>query len=448
MKESFVITEVSREDLEEIGFDTSKVSDETMERLARKLGDDYCEQLFWTSLEVMAEYLEIPKKDLMERVKIHASIVDDITEQQVKQLANSEAYKNTIIRVMPDCHAGKGCTIGSVIQYTDKVVPNTVGVDIGCGMLVMELGQVDINLAELDDIIHKYIPSGFNIHDTPITSYKKKLIAHISDWEYIERSIGTLGGGNHFIELDEDDEGNKYLVIHSGSRNLGVQVCKYWQDKAVARLTDDSDIRKKLIDRLKAEGRAKDISEELKKIKKPKIDNDLAYVEGEDLEGYLHDMELCQKYAILNRNIMGTLILEALGIKEYKCFTTIHNYIDIPSKTIRKGAISAKNNERVLIPMNMRDGSLICMGKGNPDWLFSAPHGAGRIMSRMQAKTNLNIEDFQKSMKGIYTTSVCEETIDEAPMVYKDAKKIMEDIVPTVEILKVIKPLYNFKAKQ
>ena len=384
----------------------------------------------------------------MEQVKIYASIIDEVTKKQINKLSMSDAYKDALIRIMPDCHAGKGCTIGSVIQYTDKVVPNTVGVDIGCGMLVMELEQADINLAELDDIIHKYVPSGFNTHDTPITSYKNELIANISDWKYIECSIGTLGGGNHFIELDEDNEGNKYLVIHSGSRNLGVQVCNYWQDKAVAKLTDNSDIRKELIDRLKAEGRAKDISEELKKIKKSKIDGELAYIEGENLEGYLHDMELCQKYAVLNRNIIGTLILEALGIKEYKCFTTIHNYIDIPSKTIRKGAISAKNNEKVLIPMNMRDGSLICMGKGNPNWLFSAPHGAGRIMSRIQAKTNLNIEDFQESMKGIYTTSVCEETIDEAPMVYKDTKKIMEDIIPTVEVLKVIKPLYNFKAKQ
>lgn len=383
----------------------------------------------------------------MEQLKIYASIIDDVTKKQINKLSMSDAYKDALIRIMPDCHAGKGCTIGSVIQYTDKVVPNTVGVDIGCGMLVMELEQADINLAELDDIIHKYVPSGFNTHDTPITSYKNELIANISDWKYIECSIGTLGGGNHFIELDEDNERNKYLVIHSGSRNLGVQVCNYWQDKAVAKLTDNSDIRKELIDRLKAEGRAKDISEELKKIKKPKIGGELAYIEGENLEGYLHDMELCQKYAVLNRNIIGTLILEALGIKEYKCFTTIHNYIDIPSKTIRKGAISAKNNEKVLIPMNMRDGSLICMGKGNPDWLFSAPHGAGRIMSRIQAKTNLNIEDFQESMKGIYTTSVCEETIDEAPMVYKDTKKIMEDIIPTVEVLKVIKPLYNFKAK-
>lgn len=384
----------------------------------------------------------------MEDVKIFASIVDEKTKEQVEQLAQSDAYKGCRIRIMPDCHAGKGCTIGSVIEYKDKVVPNTVGVDIGCGMMVMELGQVDIDLKELDRVVNEKIPSGFNVHEDPVTEFALDFIADIHDKKYIQCSIGTLGGGNHFIELDVDDEGNKYLVIHSGSRNLGVQVCDYWQNKAIAKLTDDSAVRKELIDRLKAEGRAEDISEELKKIKKPKINNDLAYIEGEDLKGYLHDMELCQKYAALNRNTMGLLILDALGIKEYKLFTTTHNYIDIPSKTIRKGAISAKNNEKVLIPMNMRDGSLICMGKGNPDWLFSAPHGAGRIMSRMQAKKALQLKDFEESMQGIYTTSVCDQTIDEAPMVYKDSKQIMEDIIPTVEVLKVIKPIYNFKARQ
>lgn len=382
-------------------------------------------------------------------IKIFASIVDDKTKEQVEQLAQSDAYKGCRIRVMPDCHAGKGCTIGSVIEYKDRVVPNTVGVDIGCGMLVIELGKVDINLGLLDCIINQKIPSGFNVHQEPCTTFDMEFIADIKDKKYIQCSLGTLGGGNHFIELDEDDEGNKYLVIHSGSRNLGVQVCDYWQNKAISKLTDDSYLRQDIIARLKSEGRQNEISEELKKLKRPTINSDLAYVEGEDLNGYLHDMRLCQEFASLNRDIMSQIIVSELGITHaVKFWTTIHNYIDIPSRTIRKGAISAKNNEKMLIPMNMRDGSLICRGKGNPDWLFSAPHGAGRIMSRMQAKNSLKLEDFQKSMDGIFTTSVCEQTIDEAPMVYKDMKQIMQDIVPTVEVLKVIKPLYNFKAKQ
>lgn len=387
----------------------------------------------------------------MTDVKIMASIVDDVTKEQIQTLSESEAYKNCRIRVMPDCHAGKGCTIGSVIQYETKVVPNTVGVDIGCGMSVLELGKIDVDLQKLDEVINKYIPAGFNVHETPRIEFENNLIAHISDWKYIQCSLGTLGGGNHFIELDADDEGNKYIVIHSGSRNLGVQVCNYWQNKAIANLTDDSEARKELIERLKAEGRQKEIADALKKLQKPQINNELAYLEGQDLKDYLHDMEICQMYAEDNRKEMIFIITDKMwgnipNPNKYY-FSTIHNYIDIPARIIRKGAISAKNNEKVLIPMNMRDGSLICMGKGNSDWLFSAPHGAGRIMSRKQAFNSIGMKEFQESMKGIYSTSVCEQTIDEAPMVYKDTKQIMQDILPTVEILKVIKPLYNFKAK-
>lgn len=387
----------------------------------------------------------------MDKVKIFASIIDEVTKAQIEELSTSEAYKDSIIRVMPDCHAGKGCTIGSVIQYTTKVVPNTVGVDIGCGMLVVNLGKIDIDLERLDTIINTYIPSGFSIHEKPVVNYDTVWKATISDdkKEYIQRSIGSLGGGNHFIELDVDDEGNKYLVIHSGSRNLGVLICNYWQERAISKLTDYSDIRKELVERLKAEGREKEIGIELQKLKRPIINKELAYLEGEDLQNYLHDMRECQAYAVINRCTMGGLILHYLGlnIADYDSFQTIHNYVDIDSKIIRKGAVRALEDEILIIPMNMRDGSLICKGKGNPEWLNSAPHGAGRIMSRAQAKNTLNMSDFQESMKNIYTTSVCEETIDEAPMVYKDTKQIIEDVVPTVEIIKVIKPLYNFKAK-
>lgn len=383
----------------------------------------------------------------MEQVKIFASIVDDKTKQQVEELAASEAYSGCTIRVMPDCHAGKGCTIGSVIQFKDRVVPNTVGVDIGCGILVCALDAKDIDLKKLDDVIHEFIPAGFNVHEEPIRNFQMDFIASISHKNYIQNSIGTLGGGNHFIEVDEDNAGNKYLVIHSGSRNLGVQVCDFWQERGIARLTDNSAIRNALIVQYKAEGREKELGQALKNLKKPKINQELAYIEGTDLSDYLNDMKLCQQYAVLNRRTIADIILNHMGLGEVYSFTTIHNYIDTENKIIRKGAISAQKDELVIIPMNMRDGSLICVGKGNEDWLCSAPHGAGRIMSRKQAFSSLKMDDFQASMQGIYTTSVSEETIDEAPMVYKSADVIKNDIKDTVNILRVIKPIYNFKAK-
>lgn len=384
----------------------------------------------------------------MDKVKIFASIVDDVTKKQVEGLASSAAYKDSTIRIMPDCHSGKGCTIGSVIHYTDKVVPNTVGVDIGCGMLVVNLGQIDIDLQKLDVVINSFIPSGFNVHESPVKSFNLNLHASVSHREYIQNSIGTLGGGNHFIEVDTDNNNNKYLVIHSGSRNLGVQVCNYWQERAIAKLTDIFMARHALIEQYTKEGRQQEISEALKLIKRPEINNELAYLEGDDLAMYIQDMEVCQQYASVNRITMAEIIASKMGWGSCNTsFTTIHNYIDIPNKIIRKGAISANKDEVVIIPMNMRDGSLICKGKGNEDWLCSAPHGAGRIMSRKQALDKLNLEDFKTSMQGIYTTSVSSGTLDEAPMVYKSADVIMQDIKDTVDIIQVIKPIYNFKAK-
>lgn len=383
----------------------------------------------------------------MSDVRFYASIIDSKTIEQVDEVSKSEAYKECTIRIMPDCHSGKGCTIGSVIQYKDKIIPNTVGVDIGCGMSVLHLGQMNIDLQKFDSIVNEFVPAGFNVHTLPkFPKYENNFIANISDWNYILCSIGTLGGGNHFIELDEDNKNNKYLVVHSGSRNLGVQVCEYWQNKAIS--TDNSRERNELINKLKAEGRQKEIQTELNKLKKPIINKELAYIEGEDLESYIHDMKLCQKYAELNRRSIISAICNRMWGHSINgnYFSTIHNYIDIPNKIIRKGAISANKGKKVIIPMNMRDGSLICIGKGNKDWLCSAPHGAGRIMSRIQAKESLNLEDFKSSMNGIYTTSVCENTIDEAPMVYKPIEHIMDDIKDTVEIIKVIKPIYNFKA--
>lgn len=383
----------------------------------------------------------------MENVKIFASIIDEATKKQVEDLSICDAYSGCTIRVMPDCHAGMGCTIGSVIKFNDRVVPNTVGVDIGCGMLVVNLGKVDIDLQKLDDVIHEFVPAGFNIHENAVADFNLDFIAPLKDRQYILNSIGTLGGGNHFIEVDIDDENNKYLVIHSGSRNLGVQVCNYWQELGFAKLKDHSVENKAVVDRLKAEGREKDIQAELKKLKCKQVKKELSYIEGEDLEGYLHDMHLCQEYAVLNRNTMADIILKQMEMKDIGRFTTIHNYIDIENCIIRKGAIAAQKEEMVIIPMNMRDGSLICIGKGNEDWLCSAPHGAGRIMSRKQATENLKLEDFKKSMEGIYTTTADTDTIDEAPMAYKSAETIMEDIKDTVKIVDVIKPIYNFKAK-
>lgn len=386
----------------------------------------------------------------MKNYKIFASIVDDATLKQVEEAASCEAYKDCEIRIMPDCHTGSGCTIGSVIKFNGRIVPNTVGVDIGCGMLVVGLGKVDIDIEKLDKIVTENIPSGFQIHDTVKKLWRGIDLLYcrqVIDADYTLRSIGTLGGGNHFIELDADEDGNKYLVIHSGSRNLGVRVCNYWQEKAIAKLTNKSAIRNELIARLKAEGREKDINAELKKLVYPQVNKELAYLEGLDLANYIHDMCYCQEYAALNRATIANTILYLMELYYEEWFETIHNYVDVPAQTIRKGAISAKDGEKVIIPMNMRDGSLICIGKGNEDWLCSAPHGAGRIMSRAQAFKSINMDDFKRSMDGIYSTSVCNGTLDEAPMVYKPADVIRKDVEPTVEIIKVIKPLWNFKAK-
>lgn len=283
--------------------------------------------------------------------KIFASIVDDVTKKQIEDLGMSDAYKDSVIRVMPDCHAGKGCTIGSVIQYTDRVVPNTVGVDIGCGMMVLELGDIDIDFKKLDEVINNCIPSGFSVHEKPVAGYNVDFIADISKKEYIQCSIGSLGGGNHFIEVDVDDDGCKYLVIHSGSRNLGVQVCNYWQDKAIANLTDDSKVRSELIARLKAEGRDKEIGNELKKLQKPQINKELAYLEGDNLDGYIHDMKLCQEYASHNRGTMAAIICKEMEWIPLSKFETIHNYIDIPNKIIRKGAVRAEKDDILIIPI-------------------------------------------------------------------------------------------------
>lgn len=394
--------------------------------------------------------------------KIFTDNIEDEALNQIIELCNQEFVKGCKIRIMPDTHAGAGCVIGFTADLGDKVIPNIVGVDIGCGMLTVELGKVCVDLKKIDEIIYNFIPSGLNVHEGRIVKFDKlqELFCYreLKDTKRIERSIGTLGGGNHFIELDKDDEGNIYLVIHSGSRNLGKQVADYYQNIAIDVCSGKEDYyiqRDKIIKEYKEQGKRELIQSALKELKnkyemlQPKYPKQLCYLTGEFREKYLNDMNICQEYAVLNRETMANIILRKLfnrGLEDFEYFNTTHNYINFNDNIIRKGSISAYEGEKVLIPINMRDGSLICIGKGNPDWNYSAPHGAGRLMSRHKAKEIFTLEEFQKSMQGIYTTSVNESTIDEAPMVYKPMEEIVNNIQDTVEILKVIKPIYNFKA--
>lgn len=391
----------------------------------------------------------------MKNVKIFAQTIEAEAKKQIENMAASEAYRDCQIRIMPDCHAGKGCTIGTVIQTVGKVVPNTVGVDIGCGMLVWDLGFANIDMATLDRIINDNIPSGFNVHEKRLSSALVSLMQHeiqefLPSWEqyfdldYVLRSLGTLGGGNHFIEVDVDDEGRKYLVVHSGSRNLGVKICQHFQQLA-SRQCDNSEERERIISELKAQGRQSEINDALRRLKP--VSKDMAYISGPTLGDYHDAMRMCQHYADLNRFLMAQTIIKGLELKSTgRVFTTMHNYIDTFG-IIRKGAVSAKKNEPLIIPLNMRDGSLLCTGKGKDDWLQSAPHGAGRLMSRAKAKETLSMDEYSKEMQGIYSTSVCESTIDESPMAYKSAEEIESLIGDTVEIVRRIKPIYNFKAK-
>lgn len=393
----------------------------------------------------------------MKNVKIFAKTIEAEAMKQIENMATSEAYRDCKIRIMPDCHAGKGCTVGTVIETRGKVVPNTVGVDIGCGMHVVDLGFANIDMALLDHIINDNIPSGFNVHERPLASdmldrMHREITKIFPPWiqcfnlDYVMRSLGTLGGGNHFIEVDVDDVGRKYLVIHSGSRNLGVKICNLFQILATKQF-DNSTERERIIFELKASGRQNEINDTLRQLKS--IPKDLAYLSGPLLIDYFNSMRICQRYADLNRQLMAQTIVKGLGIKvSGDSFTTVHNYIDTFGGIIRKGAVSAKCGEPLIIPLNMRDGSLLCIGKGNDDWLQSAPHGAGRLMSRSAAKKQLSMEEYRQQMHDIYSTSVCESTIDESPMAYKSAEEIESLIADTVEIKKRIKPIYNFKAKE
>lgn len=389
--------------------------------------------------------------------KCFATLIEEEARVQIKALCDMEAFKDCQIRIMPDVHAGKGCTIGTTMTITDKIVPSMVGVDIGCGMLTVYLGDIDIDFKKLDEIAH-FIPSGRNVWNerkerfdlTALRCYR-----NLKDTKRLERSLGTLGGGNHFIEVDEDEQGGKYLVIHSGSRNLGTQVAEFYQQIAVDLNCGKEELFKKkeeIIRRYKEDGKKGEIEKALKeleknfKAKKLSLPRDMCYLYGSFMKDYLFDVDLCQKFAEKNREKMAGIILNAMNWVALEKFQTIHNYMDVSKRILRKGSVSAKKGEKLLIPINMRDGSLICVGKGNKNWNYSAPHGAGRIMSRNKAKSTLSMAKYVKEMKGIYTTCVNVSTLDESPMAYKGMDDIVKNITPTATIIKRITPIYNFKA--
>ena len=399
--------------------------------------------------------------------KIFTDNCDNKTISQLTDLLNQESVKGSKIRIMPDTHAGKGCVIGTTMTLQDKVIPNLVGVDIGCGMLAIKLKEKEIDLKLLDEVINKYVPAGFEIHESPVSrSFADKIIAPV-DVDKAFKSLSSLGGGNHFLEIDRDSHGNLWLVVHTGSRHLGIEVCEYYQNRAYEKLQESAkggslkQLINSMISELKTAHREKEISKQIEKIKanyerenNTKVPRELAYLTGQDFDDYIHDMQLTQQHAAINRKCIADTIITKMDLHpvskdccyDEDYFDTIHNYIDCDNMILRKGSVSAELGERLIIPMNMRDGSLICIGKGNPDWNYSAPHGAGRIMSRSQAKDKVNLDDFEESMKGIYSTSVCTSTIDESPFVYKPMQEIMDNIKDTVEIVDIIKPIYNFKA--
>lgn len=395
--------------------------------------------------------------------KVFTDSVDENSLEQIQTLCDQEFTSGSKIRLMPDVHAGAGCTIGTTMTIKDKIVPNLVGVDIGCGMETLVIHKDsdsarNFDPAKLDTIIRKNIPCGYDVRKVT-----HKYVDEV-EWDNIKGqysknrarlSLGTLGGGNHFIEADRDTDGNLYIVVHSGSRHAGLEIAEYYQEMAWRQLNGktkaDMDA---MIAELKAAGRQNEIEEKRQELNaqiKTSIPKDLAYVSGYLFDDYINDMRIMQHFAQLNRKAMIDVISIGLHLKKDEIvdqFTTIHNYIDTENMILRKGAVSAQKGEKLLIPINMRDGSLVCIGKGNEDWNCSAPHGAGRVMSRMKAKRELSLEEFKAEMSGIYSTTVSKETLDEAPMAYKTMDDIVANIGPTADIVNVIKPIYNFKAAE
>ena len=387
----------------------------------------------------------------------YAKIVEEEAIQQIQRMCDYDFTAESKIRIMPDVHAGKGCTIGTTMTIIDRAVPNIVGVDIGCGMYTVNLGKVDIDFEKLDEAAH-FIPSGKHIWDGRQERFDLEALRcyrSLKNTKWLERSIGTLGGGNHFIEVDQAADGTKYLVIHSGSRNLGKQVAEIYQRLAIDLHKGKEDYfkqRDEIIRTYKEQGRRTEIQAALKAIaweqREATIPEDLCYLYGSYFEDYLHDVEICQRFATRNREKIAEVLLERTGLVGGEAFHTIHNYIDTEEMILRKGAIAAHAGEKVLIPINMKDGSVLAIGKGNSEWNYSAPHGAGRLMSRSKAKETLNMEEYQKMMEGIYTTSVNKATLDEAPMAYKSLEYIIDVIRESVDVIDVMKPIYNFKASE
>ena len=387
----------------------------------------------------------------------YATIIEEEAIEQIRRMCDHDFTEGSKIRIMPDVHAGKGCTIGTTMTVEGKVVPNIVGVDIGCGMYTVNLGKSDIDLEKFDEAAH-YIPSGMNVWEGRQEKFDLtalRCFRELKETKWLERSLGTLGGGNHFIEIDRAADGTNYLVIHSGSRNLGKQVAELYQKLAVnlsRGYGDYLDKRDEIIRTYKEQGRKSEIQAALKELhwqvyeSETPIPEDLCYLSGKYLEDYLFDVVICQSFARRNREKMAEILLERSGISGGEAFHTIHNYIDTDAMILRKGAIAARAGEKLLIPINMRDGSVLATGKGIPEWNYSAPHGAGRLMSRSKAKNTLSMEEYQAEMKGIYTTSVNEKTLDEAPMAYKSLEDIIDVIRETVDVIDIMKPIYNFKA--
>ena len=393
-------------------------------------------------------------------LKIFTKNIEDKALDQIHNLLAQPAFADCKVRIMPDVHAGAGCVIGFTADLGDKVIPNVVGVDIGCGMLTNELGKILIDFEKLDNVIRKKIPYGMSVHAEDRNDFPEMIdlycFNHLKNISWLSNSMGTLGGGNHFIEVDEDNEDNKYLIIHTGSRNLGKQVADYYQSLAIERINGNKqELNAKvnqIIKELKEAGRQTEISGAIKVLREnfnsiEKMPNELCFLTGQDRLDYLHDMTICQNFAKENRRRIASEICNAMGW-EATSFETIHNYIDFDTNIIRKGAISANKGERLLIPINMRDGCIIGIGKGNEDWNYSAPHGAGRVMSRIQAKANIPIAEYRESMEGIWSSTVSEDTLDECPMAYKPMKEILKNIEPTVSVERTIKPIYNFKASE
>ena len=403
---------------------------------------------------------------IMADLKIFTENIEHEALNQIYTLVKQPAFSDCKIRIMPDVHAGAGCVIGFTADLGEKVIPNIVGVDIGCGMLTTNLGNIDIDFEKLDNIIREYVPSGRKVHEEENSSVASDIIEkldckeQLKNIDWLKRSCGTLGGGNHFIEVDKDSKNNKYLIIHSGSRNIGKQVAEIYQQMAIDDISGKSNFKQdseKLIAEYKKCKREREISNAIKELKQSyktnttKIPRELSYLVGKHREMYLHDMKLCQEFAEINRRTIQRIICYRMDwkvAKETEQFQTIHNYIENDTNLVRKGAISAKMGERVLIPINMRDGCIFGIGKGNEDWNYSAPHGAGRTMSRSKAKESILLEEYQKAMAGIFTTSVNTSTIDESPMSYKTMDEIIGNIKDTVEIVDIIKPIYNFKANE